>query len=275
MHTLNTYLTYLSKTRGLAGNTVSAYRTDIEQYTDEHDPLTVTPEQLREYAQGLLLRTTAQSVARKLVAIKGYHKWLVKEDKRKDDPSLALESPKRPHKLPPVLSKEDVDRLLSQPTAIRDRAILETMYGCLLRVTETVELLMVNVDLPRGSLKVLGKGNKERYVPIPPKASEWLHNYLSQRRGESKYLFLSLRGKKLTRAWIWRLVKDCTLRAGITQDVHPHTLRHSCAKHLLDAGCDIRVIQELLGHADISTTQIYTQVDNAKLKEAVQKYHPR
>lgn len=222
-----------------------------------------------------------------LSAVRGFHRFLIGEDESEDDPTENIDSLKRTKSLPEVLTIPEIDRILEQPLVskplgIRDRAALETLYATGLRVSELVDLKQSSLLLEEELLLVFGKGSKERLVPIGKSARHWIVEY--QRNARSLYakkgksldtLFLNARGTKMTRQAIWNIIRTYALAAGIKKVVHPHTFRHSFATHLLEGGADLRAVQEMLGHADISTTQIYTHIDREYLKEVHRTFHPR
>ena len=224
------------------------------------------------------------TIRRRLSAIRGFYAFLVEMELLDSDPTEGLDNPRTWKHLPQVLSLDEVERLLQappgdNPRGLRDRAMLEVLYATGVRVSELVSLRLVDLDMERGFLKVLGKGKKERVVPLGEEAIGWLRRYLEV-RGEldkkgSAYLFLSNRGGPMTRQRFWQIIKEYARRVGITKGISPHTLRHSFATHILERGADLRSVQELLGHADLSTTQIYTHVARAHLEKIYKKSHPR
>ena len=229
---------------------------------------------------------SARTVARNISAVKGFYRFLVSEGHMEKNPARLVETPRLPRKLPGSLSKGEVDSLLSQPDpgtllGKRDRAMLEILYATGLRVSELVGLRVLDVNLEAGFLRTMGKGSKERVVPLGGKACDALKDYLAEgRNGLSKgknpsHLFLNSRGKALTRQGFWKIIKAYGVQAGISKKITPHSIRHSFASHLLEGGADLRSVQVLLGHADISTTQIYTHITRERLKELHEKYHPR
>ena len=234
----------------------------------------------------LLKKYSQKSINRFVSSLKSFFKFLINENLIETNPVDKIETPKTGRILPAVLSIEEVDKILNQPDLnvkleLRDRAILETMYASGLRVSELIELEINNVFFSEGFLRVTGKGSKERIVPIGRFALHYIETYIKECRNNIKnklsenILFLNFRGKKLSRMAIWDIVKKYCLKAGIKKDIHPHTLRHTFATHLLQGGADIRVIQEMLGHSDISTTQIYTHIDRNYLIEVHKSFHPR
>jgi integrase/recombinase XerD len=288
---LDRFLDYLKVERGLALNTVQAYSRDVGRFflfleNKGVSPHQVTQEDMLTYMSGLQGRLSVRSVARNLSALKLFFRFLVSTGRIEVSPARLLGTPKIPQRLPGVLSREEVERLLAQPEpvnplGIRDRAMLELLYATGLRVSELVNLKVQNINLEAGFVRTLGKGSKERMVPMGAKALEALRAYLSdgrpallKRRG-SAYLFLNLRGRPLTRQGFWKTLRLYGSKAGIPQKIKPHLLRHSFATHLLECGADLRSVQIMLGHADISTTQIYTHVTRERLKEIHEKFHPR
>jgi integrase/recombinase XerD len=296
---ISRFLDYLAVERGLARNTLDAYGRDLGRYaryletegvTDatHADEATVTGFVASlagsEYAEGKRYR--ASSVARALAAVRMFHLFLLREGEASDNPSEGVVRPKVPRTLPRPLSVGEVEAILAasgeaDPPGIRDRAILETLYGAGLRISELVGLDVDEVDLDEGSVRVMGKGSKERMVPLGRFAVAALEGYLTRARPtlarprSGAALFLNQRGGRLTRQGATRVIKGAASRAGVTKRVTPHTLRHSFATHLLEGGADVRVVQELLGHASLATTQIYTLVTGERLREEYFSAHPR
>ncbi|MBN1398082.1 MAG: site-specific tyrosine recombinase XerD [Bacteroidetes bacterium] len=291
---IHTYLDFLRLEKNLSSQTLISYKFDFDKYRDYlngsgvQTASDVTEEHVGQFL-GLLYKQnlTARSIARTLSTIRGFHRYLLGEEIIKDDPTQIIESPKQEKNLPEVLSIAEVDKILDQPDTssrlgIRDRAILETLYATGIRVSELVFIKQSNLMIEDGMILVFGKGSKERMVPIGRSARDWIERYQKQTRvhlakpGKSQdFLFLNVRGTKLTRDMIRKLVERYSAAAGIEKNVHPHTFRHSFATHLLEGGADLRAVQEMLGHADISTTQIYTHIDREYLKEAHKSFHPR
>jgi integrase/recombinase XerD len=290
------FLVHLSIERGSSINTLDAYSRDLERYlgfltdrgvtrADDVSRADVTAYVASLRGSGL----SAATVQRKVSSLKSFHRFLVRDGVTENHPTADLPLPKKPERLPDVLSIEQVDKMLSQPfpespAGHRDRAILETLYGCGLRASELTALDALDADLERGFLKVLGKGDKERLVPVAGAAARAIEEYLAHGRPylrtkssrtsrDPNALFKSVRGHRLTRKTVYELVRRYGGRVGL--DVHPHTLRHSFATHLLQGGADLRALQEMLGHADISTTQVYTHVDRRHLLEEYLSTHPR
>ena len=290
------FLAYLELERGLSRNTLNAYRTDLLQYgaflaARGADALTVGPTEVSEFLAELATGNgrppcSAATIHRKAACLRSFYKHLRREELVGNDPTAALAAPRRARKLPHVLNYAEVQRLLraargTEPTALRDRALLETMYACGLRASETIGLELSDVDLERGFLRARGKGSKERLVPLGSKAVAAARSYLRGgrpklvgERAESK-LFVNFRGRPLTRQGLYKIVQRHARAAGLDRKMSPHTLRHSFATHLLAGGCDLRAVQEMLGHADVSTTQVYTHLSGEQLKEAYFRAHPR
>ena len=289
------YLGYLSVERGSSPHTIDAYGRDLQEYVRFLDarcvmqPEMVAREDVTAFIAALRERGLApSSVERKVAAVKGFHKFLVRENVTENHPTSGLPLPKVPQRLPDAVSVDDIDRLLSQPfpdgpAGLRDRAILEVLYGCGLRVSELTGLDRTDVNLSDGFMRVFGKGRKERLVPIAGMAHHALVAYMEHGRGllrprgsiraDESAVFLSTRGNRLSRQAVFGFVRTYGARVGL--ELHPHTLRHSFATHMLEGGADLRALQEMLGHADISTTQIYTHVDRRHIREEYLTTHPR
>jgi len=278
---------------GLSPRTLESYRRDLAQYarwlaTRNLTLTTAGPGEVQHFLgeRGLKQGIAARSIARQLSALKRYYRWLNRQGLRADDPTLAIEPPRLPRPLPKSLSEADVEALLAAPDVdtdlgLRDRTMLELLYACGLRVSELVGLTLQAVSLDMGVVKVMGKGAKERLVPMGEVASDWVERYLLKARPRllgrhhSNTLFVTRRGGGMTRQMFWHLIKTYAVRAGVSARLSPHTLRHAFATHLLNHGADLRVVQMLLGHADISTTQIYTHVARERLKQLHARHHPR
>jgi len=287
------YTVYLRSECHLAENTVQAYRRDLEhmkEWLDGRSPTVLVISDLTEFAAFLKgKKLAATSISRHIVAIRMFYKFLQLESAIADNPAELLTTPKVWERVPRVLSIAQVDRFLAAPQKfdqhwIRDRAILELMYATGCRVSEISNMLLANVHLREGYCLAEGKGSKQRMVPLGERAVEAIEHYLAEYRpilaahrelAVSPWLILSRTGQRMRREAIWELIKRFAIRAEIDADVSPHTLRHSFATHLLAGGADLRLIQEMLGHASIQTTQIYTHVENSKLKKIHQKFHPR
>ena len=289
------FLKILKIEKGLAENSILSYKRDLAKYhafienRQRIDNIAnVSQRNLRAYVRYLNAENISpNSIKRAISCIRNYHQFLVSEGKVDNNPALQIDTPKVARKLPNVLSVEEIDKILhfipkKAPMAKRDIAIFEMMYSCGLRVTELCNFKMSNILWDSEMVRVDGKGGRQRFVPIGPIARTNLKNYISKERPalikknpNIPELFLSRNGNKLTRMMIWILLKKWTSTAEITKEVSPHTLRHSFATHLLEGGADLRSVQEMLGHADISTTQIYTHLDKEHLKEVHRTFHPR
>jgi integrase/recombinase XerD len=285
------YHTYLKLERGLSDNSVTAYELDFKRlktYMDEHhiDVVRATFDDLQAFVFDTFKDiTSAKTQARLLSSIHSFYRFLLYHHYIEQDPSELLEMPRVEKKLPEVLSLEEIDAMIacidmSKPEGHRNRAIIEMLYGSGLRVSELTDLRLSNIYRQEGYMRILGKGSKQRLVPISPVADEQLGYWLQDRyaldiKPEAvDIVFLNHYGRQLTRAMIFTIVKRLAQAAGITKTISPHTLRHSFATHLLQNGADLRIIQQLLGHESIVTTEIYTHVDIHNLREAILKYHP-
>lgn len=285
------YHTYLKLEKGLSENSVLAYEQDLDKlrsFCEEHgiDIVHATPDDLHRFVMEVLSSVeSARSQSRILSGIHSFYRFLVYHNYIDQDPSELLEMPKRDQHLPEVLSVEEIDRMiaaidLSAPEGHRNRAIIEMLYGSGLRVSELTTLQLSRVYLNEGYMLIVGKGSKQRLVPVSPVATEWFRYWLEDRshldvKPEYKdYAFLNRYGRGLTRAMIFTIVKRLAAEAGIRKTISPHTLRHSFATHLLQNGADLRLIQQMLGHESITTTEIYTHLDIQDLRQAVLKYHP-
>jgi len=290
---IEAFLNYLSVERGLSNNTIISYREDLNNYLDfiEKNNIDSLSKISRDNITGFMLDQrdhgiSPNSVARRLAAIRMFHRFLARERILKSDPSTLVDSPKLWKRVPDALTVNEVEALISQPNlrdtqGIRDRAILETIYATGMRVSEAVNLKKENVNLDIGFLRCLGKGNKERIIPLGKKAIAGINRYLQSSRPrllknkESEFLFVSRFGRKVSRQSFWKIIKKYAKLAKIKKPIKPHTLRHSFATHLLEHGADLRSVQEMLGHSDISTTQIYTHVNKDRLKSIHRQFHPR
>jgi len=290
---IDRFLNYLLVEKGLARTTLESYSRDLLRFADfleQNGRSTVsaedTPLLLKHLIQMRSEGLGARSRARHLVALRGFYRFLVQEKLLALDPAKLLDLPKTTLKLPDVLGVEEVQRLLNAPDArtpqgIRDAAMLEVLYAAGLRVSELVRLKIQDVHLDAGFVRVFGKGSKERVVPIGQYAREKILFYLEHARGRlirgqaSPYLFLARAGRPMSRQGFWKLLRQHAASAGLLKKVTPHSLRHSFATHLLEGGADLRAVQLMLGHADISTTQIYTHVTRDRLRELHRKFHPR
>lgn len=291
---LDRFIRFLALEKGLSDNTLFAYENDLKRYIyylEEKQIKNVeqiTPLFLQQYI-GLLydLGLASSSMARNFSSIRGFHQYLAVNDYSQTDPSDLLETPRLKRKLPHVLSIDEVISIIKQPDVnlllgIRDRAMLEVIYGCGLRISELLTLRLNHLYLEDELIRIVGKGSKERFIPIGKEAIHWLKVYLARVRPQltnvkttRNIVFLNRRGSPLSRMGFWKILRKYVLKASISHGVHPHTFRHCFATHLLDNGADLRSVQELLGHVDISTTQIYTHVSRQQLTKIYKKYHPR
>ncbi len=287
---LKKFLNYLAVEKGLSQNTVDAYERDLRRYLEfmgAKNPDDISQSDVVSFLSRLSAAgISTPSIARCLAAVRGLHKYLVTDGFATADPTVNLDTPRGWKRLPKTLSSGDVDALLDQPdplTAIglRDKAMLELLYATGLRVSELVGLKLRDINLERGFVVIIGKGSKERAVPMGESAMASVKEYLDRARRmllggvESDHLFISSKRRGITRQMFWDRIKNYALKAGIGSTVSPHTLRHSFATHLLDNGADLRAVQAMLGHSDISTTQIYTHVSRERLRKIHEKYHPR
>jgi integrase/recombinase XerD len=292
--TLDRFADSLWLNDGLARNTIESYRRDLHQFaswleeTQRSSLLAANPADLQRHLawQVESKRAKPRTTGRLVSSLKRFFQFAVREGLRKDDPAADLDSPKLPRSLPKSLSEAEVESLLAAPDietaqGLRDRAMLETLYASGLRVSELVGLKGVQVSLDMGVVRVLGKGSKERLSPLGEEAVSWIERYRREARAailagrKSDALFVTPRGGPMTRQAFWKLVQRYASAAGIRRSISPHTLRHAFATHLINHGADLRVVQLLLGHADISTTQIYTHVARERLKQLHRKHHPR
>ncbi len=288
------FLNYISLERGLSRNTIAAYRQDLRgfaEYFESRGEKDISRLKRRDITDYLMMLKdsrglSSNSISRALAAIKAFYRFLMQENFIKEDVGGLLESPKLIRHIPHTLSAGEVDKILSAPDAsdwrgIRDKAALELMYATGMRVSEIVELTTNDLNLDVGFAKCKGKGGKERIVPLGKKAKAACEKYIGKARGRllkgraEGHLFLTRLGRKISRQSFWKMIKTYTKLAGIKKDITPHTLRHSFATHLLERGADLRVVQEMLGHSDISTTQIYTHISKDRLKSIHRQFHPR
>ena len=283
---IDRFLLYLRIEKGVAENTMASYRHDLEMYRTHLDATDLILAQSSDVAKFLKFlyahKLKPRSATRAFAAVRGLHKFLILERATIENPTATIEQPHWWKPLPNVLALEEVDRLLSvpdktTPKGIRDSAMLEVLYATGLRVSELIGLRLDGVNTEAGFVRCIGKGNKERIVPLGGSAAVAILAYLQSRRVRkpTNYLFLNNRGDKLSRMGFWKILKAYGLRAGIGKKLTPHVLRHSFATHLLERGADLRAVQTMLGHSDISTTEIYTHVMRERLKEIYKSYHPR
>ena len=302
-HLVLDFLAYLEFERGLSRNTLDAYRTDLLQYgrfleEREVSALDASPGDVADFLEKLATGTPANgdvparapaspaTIHRKSACLRSFYRHLRRDGLLDTDPTATLSAPRRTRKLPQVLTRGEVEKLLSQPrgtepAALRDRALLELMYACGLRASEAIGLELMDVDIDEGVLRARGKGSKERVVPIGQAAIAALRPYLERGRpalvkgSAETHLFVNFRGGGLTRQGLYKIVRRHALTAGFADRMSPHTLRHTFATHLLAGGCDLRSVQEMLGHADVSTTQLYTHLSSERLKDVYFRAHPR
>ena len=288
------YQNYLRLQRGLSQNTVVSYGLDIEKligylekYNITEPPDTIQVDTLRQFVYEVSKELNARSQARLISALKSFFKFMISEKGREDFPMSLIDSPKIGVKLPDTLSLKEIDAMLasidlSTDEGHRNKAIIETLYGCGLRVSELVSLRLSDLFFEEDFIRVMGKGSKQRLVPIESYTQKQSNNYINNQRkqlkiakGHEDYVFLNRRGKQLTRAMIFTIVRQVAENIGLQKTISPHTFRHSFATHLLENGANLRAIQMMLGHENITTTEIYVHVEKSYLREALVKYHPR
>ncbi len=287
-HNLGSFFTFLYVEKGLSKNTVDAYKNDLKDFLswlnkiNIQDYKKVTETEINEYVAHLFKNgLKSSSVNRKISTLKSFYLFLIKKKLISLSPLSEVITPKKEQYLPSSMSEDEVERLLQSPNIeldieTRDKAMIEMLYATGMRISELINLKMIDIDIERSVLKVLGKGSKERLVPFGEKASDSLSYYLKKRKKSSaKEVFLSNRGKKMTRTGFWQRIKIYLSREGLKDTISPHTLRHAFATHLLNRGADLRSVQLLLGHSDLSTTQIYTHIAKQRLGEVLKKHHPR
>ncbi|WP_080874316.1 site-specific tyrosine recombinase XerD [Oceanobacillus timonensis] len=290
---LEDFFHFLRVERGLSDNTINSYQRDLTAY--EKHLTKIGYNEWNDITRNDIMRflyelkdngKSTATISRHISSIRSFHQFLIRERIAETDPSLHIETPKKDRKLPDILSQEEVDNLLNipaeTPLALRNKAMLELLYATGLRVSEMINLKLEDLHLTMGFVQCMGKGSKERIVPLGDTANHVLEKYVETARKEmvkknkqENVLFLNQHGRPLSRQGFWKILKGLTMEAGIHKTITPHTLRHSFATHLLENGADLRIVQEMLGHADISTTQIYTHVTKARLKDIYQSYHPR
>ncbi len=292
---LRGFKAYLKLERSLSANTIEAYLHDVDKLlqfflarSDEKNPAQVTSSDLKNFLVWVnQLGMTPPTQARVLSGLKSFFKYLVLENKIEVDPSALLESPKMVRRLPDTLNILEINSIidaidLSKPEGMRNKAMLETLYGSGLRVSELTGLKMSNLHLDIEFIKILGKGNKERLVPIGSEAIKYLKIFINDTRvhipvkpGKEDFVFLNRRGNPISRVMVFLIIKDLAKAAGITKSISPHTFRHSFATHLIEGGADLRAVQEMMGHESITTTEIYTHLDRDYLRETIVHFHPR
>lgn len=287
------YIEFLSVERGLSKNTINSYRRDLKSYIGYlkmqriNDINCITRTVIVSYLILMQKKGKASSsISRACAAIKSFHHFLVMERLAERDPTINLDAPKLEHRLPRVLTLDEVEQLLNQPDistvwGIRDKTMLELLYATGIRVSELIIIKVEDINIEMGYLRCFGKGARERIVPIGSVAIKYLEKYINDvrplllKKQDEKILFLNHLGKGLTRQGFWKIIRKYAQKAGILKNITPHTLRHSFATHLLENGADLRSVQEMLGHADISTTQIYTHITKSRIKEVYDRTHPR
>jgi len=291
---LKDYQLYLKIERGLSQNSIDNYSLDIKKlitFLEENaistSPISIASETIQQFTYSTAKNLNARSQSRLISGLKSFFTYLVFEDYRKDNPLELIESPKIGRKLPDTLSEEEIDQIisaidLSKPEGERNRAMLETLYGCGLRVSELINLKLSDLFFEEGFIKVTGKGDKQRFVPIVASTIKYINIYIYEIRNHVSVqpsfedtLFLNRRGKQLTRAMIFTIIKQLVKKIGLKKNVSPHTFRHSFATHLLQNNADLRAIQLMLGHESITTTEIYVHLDKSHLTDVIEKYHPR
>jgi integrase/recombinase XerD len=290
---IKSYQSYLKIERGLSRNTIDNYTFDIERlclFLEEHtidvSPIKISDEIIQQFIYSISKEVNARSQARIISGLKSFFSYLVFEDYRNDNPMELIEAPRLGRKLPDTLAVQDIDALiaaidLSKEEGERNRAMLETLYGCGLRVSELTTLKISDLFFDEGFIKITGKGNKQRFVPISEITKKYIHFYLQKRnflpiqKGHEDTLFLNRRGRQLTRAMIFTIIKDLAVKIDLNKSISPHTFRHSFATHLLENGADLRSIQLMLGHESITTTEIYVHLDRKHLTQIMNNFHPR
>ncbi len=284
---VKSFLDFCRVEKGLSANTLNSYQFDLERFSEQVPALTAVPDQLASYVESLYSAgLSPRTIARHITTLRNFYSFLAREGKIDQDPTEHLAQPKQWSTLPKYLNREELDRLLgapdaAKPTGLRDRAMLELLYATGLRVSELCKLERSAVDGEFAVLRVTGKGNKQRLVPFGESAREAIDRYLGDGRARllkgraSRYLFVTARGSAMTRQGFWKLLGLYGRQVGIFRNLTPHVVRHSFATHLVEGGADLRSVQIMLGHADISTTQIYTHVARRRLRETVDQHHPR
>ncbi|MGC8594497.1 MAG: site-specific tyrosine recombinase XerD [Candidatus Kryptoniota bacterium] len=294
---LDLFFEFLKFEKGLSDNSLLSYQNDLKRYVDYliHTGKSsfdeITRDDLRKFLKSLFDCGLKQSsIARSFSSVKNLHKFLISRKLSEIDPTINLERPKSQRKLPEVLTEKEIKNLIETPdikttVGLRDRAMLETLYATGIRVSELVNIRCRDLIANENVLRVFGKGSKGRIVPISDVAIKWINKYKTHSRQnfikkvsgqpDPEFLFLNNRGKKLSRISVWRMIQKYACGTGIEKKIHPHTIRHTFATHLLEGGADIRAVQEMLGHSDIGTTQIYLHLDKSYLKSILEKYHPR
>lgn len=288
------YQNYLRLERGLSKNTIENYSFDIEKlvlFLEQHNikvsPLQINEETIQQFIYDISSKVNARSQSRIISGLKSFFNYLIFEDYRNDTPFELIEVPKIGRKLPDTLATEEIDALisaidLSTPEGERNKAMLETLYSCGLRVSELIGLKLSDLFFQEGFVKITGKGNKQRFVPVGVSTIKYITTYVNHvrvhipvKKGHENILFLNRRGKQLTRAMVFTIIKDLAVKINLKKTISPHTFRHSFATHLLENGADLRSIQLMLGHESITTTEVYMHLDRSFLREVLKNYHPR
>ena len=291
---LQQYLDYLRFEKNLSDNSISSYKTDLERYISYLDTQYITrPDKIESKHIRRLLQLLSElglstaTLARNLSSIRSFHLFLISEDMISSDPSENVDGPKLRRHLPSVLTFNEIESIcetivVDAPLGLRDRAMIEVLYACGLRISELLTLLLREIYFKEEFIRILGKGSKERLVPISSRAIIWTKKYielsrplLDKHKRSNGITFLSVRGTGMSRMGFWKILNKYIKESGIRKEIHPHTFRHSFATHLLEGGADLRAVQEMLGHSDISTTQIYTHLDRSYLQQEYKDYHPR
>ncbi|WP_299527415.1 site-specific tyrosine recombinase XerD [uncultured Lutibacter sp.] len=293
-NSLQDYQFYLKIEKGLAKNSIESYSRDVKKlisYLEENEitvsPIAITEETVQQFIYSISKQLNPRSQARLISGIRNFFDYLIFENYRKENPTDLIEAPKIGRKLPDTLSLEEIDLLisaidLSEPQGERNRTILETLYSCGLRVSELTSLQLSDLFFDEGFIRVIGKGNKQRFIPINVQTQKYIELYVSAirshiaiQKGFEDTVFLNRRGKNLSRVMIFTIIKNLAIKIGLKKKISPHTFRHSFATHLLERGADLRAIQQMLGHESITTTEIYMHLDKSFLKEVVNTFHPR
>ncbi len=290
---INRFKRFLQVEKGLSPNSIYSYTYDLKKFSDflslnNKDILTATQEDIQQFLnfEKTKKKNSSRTMARSLAAIRQFYNFVSDKFEEIENPTIKIESPHVEKTLPDFLSIQEVNLLFSSISEndiyeLRDKTIFELLYSCGLRITEAIEILSINMDFENSLIRVIGKGSKERIAPVGDEAKRLLKKYLMESRPEicgtreCEYLFISKKGSKLNRKSVWRLLKNYVTRTRINKNITPHTLRHSFATHLIENGADLRSVQELLGHMDISTTQVYTHLAKKKLQEIHKKHHPK
>lgn len=291
---IKSFQSYLRIERSLSANTIANYSFDLLRLTQfleinniTKNPITINEDEIQQFIYAVSKEVNPRSQARIISGLKSFFNYLIFEDYRTDNPMELIETPKTGRKLPDTLSIQDIDRLiaaidLSKEEGERNKAMLETLYGCGLRVSELVSLKISDLFFDEGFIKITGKGNKQRFVPIGPSTQKYMETYknlirthIPVQKGHEDTLFLNRRGRQLTRAMVFTIIKDLAVKINLNKAISPHTFRHSFATHLLENGADLRSIQLMLGHESITTTEIYVHLDRKHLTQIVNRFHPR